>query len=170
MCIFKLSLDGFTNPLSWSWSFPGLNTKKLRNHSFKITFVEFVMIIQMDFTRIVQPGYDENSIVPLSFVIWIQTAGVYSFDLVLSLSVTLDIMVMILPVCSRPKWTVTRTGGCISVGRLVRVTVWSRSIFDSIHKCKKRVNRFISSLDFKSYLSLQESKKVIKLIKCCPFN
>ncbi len=35
--------------------------------------------------------------------------------------------VIVLPVCSPNKWTVTRIGGCISVGRFVRVSVWSTS-------------------------------------------
>lgn len=47
--------------------------------------------------------------------------------------VTLDDMVIVLPVCSLSKWTVTTTGGCISVGRFVRVSVWSACILHREH-------------------------------------
>lgn len=46
----------------------------------------------------------------------VENADLHSSDPVMCLRMTLDSMVMVLPVCSPAKWTVTRTGGRISVG------------------------------------------------------
>lgn len=81
-----------------------------------------------------------------------------------SQNVTLYNMVIVLTVCSLTKWTATRAGSCISVGRFVRVIVWSTSISDSIYFVMWEVTGEFTWIQTRPVTS-QQNFRVIKLMK-----
>lgn len=88
-----------------------------------------------------------------------------------SQNVTLDNMVIVLPVCSLAKWTVTKFWGDASVGRFVRVSVWSTSdiwqhvcyvgghwLYPSHHLTSNKTNHVTTE---------HQSHKTCFLVGCC---